>query len=83
MRTPSSERIIQDVDLALNFFEIFYRANGASVEGIDDRDGQRYKVVGEGENVSWGGSRTKGKGCECKLTKNMFLSSDLLELCLN
>ena len=39
-------------------------------------------VVGEGKSVSWGGARTKGKGRECELTKNMFLHSDLLKLCL-
>ena len=39
-------------------------------------------MVGEGENVSWGGAWTKGKGHECKLTKKMFLHSDMLKLCL-
>ena len=33
MGTPSSARIIQDVDLALKPLEIFYRANGAAVGG--------------------------------------------------
>ena len=45
-------------------------------------DSHRIKVVGEGKSVSWGGARTKGKGHERKLTKNMFLHSDLLKLCL-
>ena len=54
----------------------------AAVEGLADRNRHRLKVVGEGKNVSWGGARTKGKGCECKLTKEMFLQSDLLKLCL-
>ena len=40
------------------------------------------KKVGEGKIVSWGGARTKGKGRECELTKNMFLHSDFLKLCL-
>ena len=31
MVTPSSERIIEDVDLALKSLEIVYRANGAAV----------------------------------------------------
>ena len=83
MGTPSSARIIQDVDLALKALEIIYRANGAAVEGLADRNGHRRKVVGEGKSVSWGGARTKGKGPECKLTKRMFLYSDLLKLCLN
>ena len=39
-------------------------------------------MVGEGKSVSWGGALTKGKGRECELTKNMFLHSDLLKLCL-
>ena len=82
MGTPSSERIIQDVDLALKALEIVYRANGAAVEGLADRNGHRLKVVGEGESVSLGDARTKGEGRECKLTKNMFLHSDLLKLCL-
>ena len=82
MGTPSSARIIQDVDLALKALEIVYRENGAAVEGLADRNGHRRKVVGEGESVSWGGARKKGKGRECGLTKNMFLHSDLLKLCL-
>ena len=40
------------------------------------------KVVGESKSVSWGGAWTKGKGRRCELTKNMFLHSDLLKLCL-
>ena len=72
MVTPSSARIIEDVDLALKALEIFYLENGASVEGLSDRSGYRQKVVGEGESVSWGGARTKGKGRECELTKKMF-----------
>ena len=82
MGTPSLARIIQDVDLELKALEIVYRANGAAVEGLADRNGHRWKVVGEGKSVSWGGARTKGKGCECELTKNMFLYSDMLKLWL-
>ena len=82
MGTPSSARIIQDVDLALKALLIFYRANGAAVEGLSDRNGHRKKVVGEGKSVSWGGEWTKGKRRECKLTKQMFLHSDLLKLYL-
>ena len=82
MGTPSLARIIQDVDLALKELEIVYRENGAAVEGLSDRNGHRRKVVGEGKIVSWGVARTKGKGSECELTKNMFLHSDLLKLSL-
>ena len=82
MGTPSSEWIIQDVDLALKALKIVYRANWAAVEGLADRNGHRRKVVGEGKSVSLGGARTKGKGRECELTKHMFLHSDLLKLCL-
>ena len=82
MGTPSSERIIRDVDLALKVLEIFCRENGGTFEGISDSNVNRRKVVGEGENVSWGGARTKGKGRECELTKKMFFHSDLLKLCL-
>ena len=81
MGTPSLERIIEDVDLALKALEIVYLENGASVEGVAGRNGHRRKVVGEGKSVSWGGARTKGKGRECELTKNMFLRSDMLKLC--
>ena len=62
--------------------EIVYHANGAAVEGLADRNGHIWKVVGEGKSVSWGGARTKGKGRECKLTKTMFLHSDMLIFCL-
>ena len=79
MGTSSSARIIQDVDLALKALEIVYCANAAAVEGLADRNGHRQKVVGEGKSVSWGGAQFKDKGRECKLTKNMYLHSDLLK----
>ena len=82
MGTPSLARIIQDFDLALKPLVIVYLTNEAAVDGLADRNGHRRKVVGEGGNVSWGGARTKGKGCECELTKNMFLHSDLCKVCL-
>ena len=82
MGTPSSARIIQDIDLALKTLEIVYRKNGVVVEGLADKNVHRWKLVGEGESVIWGGARTKGKGRDCKLTKNMFLNIDLLKLCL-
>ena len=69
MWTPSSARIIQDVDLALKVLEIFYHENGDAVEGIAERNGNRRKVVGEGKSFSWGGAWTKGKESECELTK--------------
>ena len=81
-RTPSSVRIIQDVDLVLKLLGIVYRANGSAVEVMADRNGHRRKVVGERKSVSWGGAQTKDKGPEYKITKNMFLHSDLLKLCL-
>ena len=46
--TPSSARIIQDVNLALKVLEMFYRENGAAVEGLAGRNGHRRKVVVEG-----------------------------------
>ena len=82
MGSPSSARIIEDVDLALKALEIVYLANGAAVEGLADRNGHRRKVMGEGKLVSWVVAPTKGKGRDCELTKNMFLHSDLLKLCL-
>ena len=80
MGTPSSARIIQDVDLALKASEIFYRTNGAAVEGLADRNGYRQKLVSVGESISWVGAWTKGKGRECKLIINMFLYSDMLKI---
>ena len=82
MGTPSSARIIQDVDLALKALEIVYHSNGAAVEGLADRNGHRRKVEGEGKRVSWEVTQTKGKGHKCELTKKWFLHSDLLNLCL-
>ena len=60
MGTPSSARIIEDVDLVLKALEIVYLENGAVVEGLADKNIHRRKVVGEGKSVSWGGARTKG-----------------------
>ena len=82
MGTPSSTRIIQDVDLALKALEILYRENGAAVEGLADRNGHRRKVVGKGKSVRCGGARTKGEGRECELAKKMLFHSDLFKLCL-
>ena len=79
---PSSARIINDVDLSLKVLEIVYWANGTAVEGLADRNGQRWEEVGEGKSVSWGGAQTKGEGRECELTKNVFFRNDLLQLCL-
>ena len=63
--TPSSARIIQDVDLALKALEIVYCENGAAVEGLADRNGHMRKVVGKRKSVRCGGARTKGEGREC------------------
>ena len=52
MGAPSSVGIIEDVDLLLKALEIVYRANGAAVEGISDRNGNRRKEDGEGGSVS-------------------------------
>ena len=82
MGTPSSERMIEDVDLALKALEIAYHANVAAAEGMADGNGHRRKVVGEGESLSWVVERTKGKGREREPTKKMFLYIDLLKLCL-
>ena len=49
MGTPSSARIIQDVDMALKVLKFFYRANGAAVEGLADTNVHIRKVVGEGD----------------------------------
>ena len=82
MGTPSSVGIIEDVDLALKVLVIVYRSNGSAAEGLADRNKHRRKGVCKGKIISWGGERTKGNVCKCELTKNMFLHSDLLKLCL-
>ena len=64
MRTPSSARIIQDLDKALKALEIFYPSSGAEFEGLADRNGHRWKVVVEVKIVSWGGAQNKGNGRE-------------------
>ena len=71
MGTPSSEGIIKDVDLELKALEIVYHKNGAAVEGLADRNGNRCKEVGEWKSFSLGGAQTKSEACDCKLTKNM------------
>ena len=43
MGTPSSARIILDIDLALKALEVVYHANGDAVEGLVDRNGHRRK----------------------------------------
>ena len=82
MGTPSSARIIKYVDLVLKALEIFDRSNWDAVESVADRNGHRWKLVDGGKCVSWGGVRTKYKGSECKLAKNMFFYSDMLKLCV-
>ena len=44
--TPSSSRIIKDVDLMLKALEVVYRANGAAGEGMADINGHSRKEVG-------------------------------------
>ena len=50
--TLSSVSIIKDIDLALKALEMVYRANGAAVEGVANRNGHRKKEVGKGKIVS-------------------------------
>ena len=69
MGTHYSERIIEDVDVALKEMEIVYRENWAAIVGLDDTNGHRNKLLSEGKSISWGGVQTKGKGRECELTK--------------
>ena len=51
MGTPSSARIIKDVDLVLEVLEIVDHTNGAAVEGLANRNGHRGKVLGEEKSV--------------------------------
>ena len=80
MGTPSSARIIQDVNLSLKALVMFYPENGDAVEGLADRSRHRRNLVGKWKSVSCGGAWTKGEGRECEFTKNMFFHSDLLKL---
>ena len=80
--TPSSSRIIEDFDRALEALLMVFRVNGAAVEGVVDRNYHRRKEVDEGGSVIYGSARTKGEVRECKLTKKMFFHSDLLQLCM-
>ena len=82
MGTPSSVRIIEDVDLALKALKIVYHKNCDAVEGVAYINGHRKKQVGKGESVSWVGARTRGEGCECELIKKIFFQSDFFQLCL-
>ena len=74
MGTPSSVRIIEDVDLELKGLGIVYHKNDAAVEGLADINGHRKKEVGKWKSVIWGGAQTKGEGRECKLTKDIFFT---------
>ena len=66
MGTPSSARIIEDVDLALKALENFYHADGAAVEGLADRNIHTRKVIGEGKSVGLEYAMTNSpKICSC------------------
>ena len=54
MGIPSLARIIQDVYLALKALEMVYQAKSAAVEGLENRNGQRKKEVGEGKTCQLG-----------------------------
>ena len=60
---------MQDVNMELKALEIFYRANGAAVEGIADRNGHRRRVLGDGKKFSWIVARKKCKRQNFDLTK--------------
>ena len=73
MGTPSSVRIIQDVDLALKALGIVYLENGAAVEGLADKmdTDEKWWVKGKvsvgevhGQKVR-GASENSAKICSC------------------
>ena len=71
----------------MSLLRLLYKDNSGlhsalDLEGLADRNGNIRKVVGERKSVSCVGAQKKGKGCNCKLTKNMSLQIDLLELFL-
>ena len=47
---PSSKRIVQDCDRALDSMETVFKNGGKMVEGMADRNGQRYSSNGTGSH---------------------------------
>ena len=75
--TPSSARVIEDVDCALEALEIVFRANGAAFEGITGRNGHILNELGEGRGVSLVCAQTKVEGrsipCSFDITRGISL----------
>ena len=76
MVTPSSVRIIKDVDLALKALEIVHLTNGGAVEGLADRNVHRRKVSG-GKVVG-----PKVRGTSAKSPKICSCTVIFFKLCL-
>ena len=76
--TPSSSRIIEDVDRALESLEIVFRANGAAFEGVTGRNGHILNELGEGRGVSWVGAQTKVEGCSIPCSFDITRGSSLV-----
>jgi len=55
---PSSKRIIEDCDLALNAFGVVYEHGGRMVPALANRNGNRNYAAGR-NTVGWGGLRIK------------------------
>ena len=55
MRFPSSKQIIEDVDRALEAFDIVYHAHGATFEGLVYCHGHRRPLLGDEKSGRWGG----------------------------
>ena len=72
MVSPSSAGIIEYVDLVLKALEIVYHTNGATIEGLANRNGHRQKVVGVGKCVIWGGACTKVKVSQVRTHKKFL-----------
>ena len=72
MVSPSSAGIIEYVDLVLKALEIVYHTNGATIEGLANRNGHRQKVVGVWKCVIWGGACTKVKVSQVRTHKKFL-----------
>ena len=54
--SPSSRRIIEDINRALETFVIVYHVHGAAIEELADQNGHIRLGVGYGKGGTWGGA---------------------------
>ena len=76
---PSSKRIVQDINKAVDAIKLFAKHEGAFVPGIAQRPGDRH-IVNEMKSKIWGGKRTKKEVCAMLFSDMEDLHKDLLQL---